>query len=139
MPTKSIDIREGSRLDGLAAEYAKARTALDQALDALKPVRAAHDEAERALFDAMENQGLASIRTHLGLFRVDDLADAKVEDEGAARAWAEQAMPELLLLNRQRLSALVRRILRGEEDVPKELPPGVTFATRQGITWRRTL
>jgi hypothetical protein len=58
-----------------------------------------------------------------------------VTDEEAAKAWADGQMPELITLNRARLSKLVRDILKGDAEVP--MPPGVNFTTSRKITWRR--
>jgi hypothetical protein len=121
-------------LKALAESVADYRNVLDEAMDAEKVARANYEEAEAALFDALEAAGIRQFRTERGLFSQNDLAWAQVEDESAARAWAEASMPELLLLNRQRLSSLVREGIR--EGHP--LPPGVTFTTSRKITWRRS-
>lgn len=130
----------------LADQLADARIALDAAEDAAKLAKAKYDAIEAALFDAMENTGLLSIRTERGLFRLNDLAWARIEDADKARVWAEQQMPELLTLNNSRLSKLVRDALKGEVTVAGGepdpatntlLPAGVTYTTSRKITWRR--
>lgn len=129
-------------LVALADDLADARVALDEANDIAKQRQSEYDALEATLFDKMEDAGLVSIRTARGLFRLNDLAWASVEDEAAARDWAETHMPELLLLNRQRLSTVVRRALKGEESVPgmegQALPPGVNFRLSRKISWRRS-
>lgn len=126
----------------LADRLADDRINLDKANDIVKELQRLYDESEAKLFDALEDAGLSSIRTDRGLFRLNDLAWASVDDEDAARAWAEANMPELLTLNRQRLSVVVRKVIKGEEDAPGvpagQNPPGVTFRTSRKITWRRT-
>lgn len=121
-------------LEDMASRVAETRYALEQAMDAEKQARELYELAETGLFDALEAQGLRQIRTPRGLFSMNDLAWASVEDEDKARLWAEAESPELLTLNRQRLSVLVRRALENG----LELPPGVTFTTSRKITWRRT-
>jgi hypothetical protein len=117
------------------------RVRLDDANEEVRARQEAYDGVEAALFDRLEDQGLTQVKTERGLFRMNELAWASVSDEEAARSWAENHMPELLLLNRQRLSVVVRRILKGEEQLPDgkagELPPGVDFKTTRKITWRR--
>ena len=130
----------------LADQLADARVALDTAEDAAKIAKARYDGIEATLFDAMENVGLQAIRTARGLFRLNDLAWARIEDPDKAREWAEQNLPELLTLNNARLSKLVRDALKGEitvaggEPDPATntiLPAGVTYTTSRKITWRR--
>lgn len=126
----------------LTDQLADRKNLLEQANDLQKKAQAEYDEVEAQLFDAMENQDLRAVRTARGLFSLNDLAWARVEDEDAARQWAEANVPELLTLNRQRLSVIVRRVIRGEEDAPGvtpgQTPPGVTFTTSRKITWRRS-
>lgn len=126
----------------LAEHLADARVALDEANDVAKTRQEVYDTLEAQLFDALENAGLQQIRTERGLFRLNDLAWASVTDETAARDWAEHHAPELLLLNRQRLSVVVRKVIKGEEPAPgmegAALPPGVDFRTSRKITWRRS-
>lgn len=120
-------------LKAIADDLANARIFLEAAMDAEKQARSVYEAYEGELFDALENAGIRQFRTERGLFSQNDLAWAQVEDEEMARAWAEANAPELLLLNRQRLSTLVRSALK-EGDT---LPPGVAFTTSRKITWRR--
>ncbi len=122
-------------LKAIADDLANARVELDKAADAEKAARAVYEQYESELFTALENAQLLQFRTERGLFSRNELAWAKVENEDTARAWAEANLPELLLLNRQRLSVIVREYLKGERD---ELPPGVDFTTSRKITWRRS-
>lgn len=123
-----------SKLEPLIEKYAEAREVREQAAALTKAAAELEDLAEAALFDLMETQGLRSVRHKtLGLFSLNDLAWAKVSDEAVARAWAEATMPEIITLNRQRLSVVVRESLRGERD----MPPGVEFSTTRNISWRR--
>lgn len=126
----------------MAEHLAIARISLDKANDEAKAAQELYDAWEAKLFDALENAGLQQIRTERGLFRLNDLAWASVTDEEAARIWAEHNAPELLSLNRQRLSVIVRRALKGEETAPgmegQTLPPGVDFRLSRKITWRRS-
>lgn len=120
-------------LKAIADDLAGARVALEAAMDAEKEARATYEQFEAELFEALENAGIRQFRTERGLFTQNDLAWASVTDEEQARAWAEANMPELLLLNRQRLSTVVRSALKEGE----ALPPGVDFTTSRKITWRR--
>lgn len=120
----------------LANLLADARVALDEANDRAKEAQAAYDKVQEELFAALEDAGLQQIRTDRGLFRLNDLAWAAVKDEEQARLWAEQNAPELITLNRQRLSVIVRNVLKGEEGAV--MPPGVDFTTSRKITWRRS-
>lgn len=119
----------------MTEKLALLRVRLEMAEDEAKRIRGDYEAVEAALFDAMENAGLRTIRTERGLFMMNDLAWAKVTDADAARAWADQNMPELLLLNQARLSKIVRDTLKGERE--GELPDGVTFTTSRKINWRR--
>lgn len=128
-------------LADLADQYADIRRDLTDANAAAKAVQEQHDILEARLFAALEDANLRSIRTERGLFTLNDLAWAKVVDEAAAREWAEHNMPELLLLNRARLSPAIRPVLAGEENLPGvepgQLPPGVDFTTSRKINFRK--
>lgn len=130
----------GAHLRDLADQYAFQRTVVEAMKDELKPEDAKLVAITATLFDAMEAAGLHSVRTAKGLFTLSDLADAKVIDATTFVEWAKQEMPEILHPNFQRLSKLVRDSLKGESSFPgiEGLPPGVDFATRRGITWRRS-
>ena len=114
---------------------ANLRIRLEMAEDEVKRIRKGYEGVEAELFDAMENAGLKNVRTERGLFTLNDLAWAKVTDAVAAKAWADAEMPELLMLNLQRLSKIVRDTLKGERD--GGIPPGVDFTTSRKINWRR--
>ncbi len=121
-------------LPALIDACADARIELDAASDAEKRARDGYEAAEAKLFDALEGLNMMSVRTPRGLFSRNELAWAQVEDEAAARSWAEKFMPELLLLNRQRLSSLIREKIRDQDP----MPDGVSFTTSRKITWRRS-
>lgn len=120
-------------IGAIANDLADARNERQRLADLVKDAQAVEDQYEAELFEALERLGVRSFRTERGLFSMNDLAWSSVEDEQLARSWAETHMPELLLLNRQRLSKVVRDAL--SEGNP--LPPGVTFTTSRKITWRR--
>jgi hypothetical protein len=126
-------IPEGSVVAALAHVLADRRIALDAARDAADEAEREYREVEAQLFDAMEAQNLTAIRTPRGLFRLNDLAWAKIIDGEAARAWAEANLPEVITLNLQRMAVVVRTALKAGQ----ELPPGVDFTTSRKITWRR--
>ena len=119
-------------LTALATAYAEARTYREQAQRRLAALQETEDRAAVALFDAMERQDLRSITHELGVFGLNDLAWAKIEDRDAAVAWAEANEPELLTLNNQRLSVAVREFIKGERP---EMPPGVGFTASRKIRW----
>lgn len=120
-------------LNALIEAYVAARSTREAAALRVKALQAIEDRATTDLFDAMERVNLRSAKHDtLGTFALNDLAWAKVTDEPTAREWAETAYPELLSVNRQRLSAIVREALR--EGDP--LPPGVGFTTSRKISWR---
>lgn len=124
----------GDRIGNYVDRYADACIVLDEAEEAAKAARATKERLEDELFTLLEAEGVRQVRHARGLFTMNDLAWASVEDEAAAREWAEQSMPEIITLNRQRLAVVVRTALR--ESQP--LPPGVTFTTSRKVTWRRT-
>lgn len=133
--TGSPILIEKGDLDLLIKAYADARNAREEADERAKALRAAEGAVEVQLFDAMERLSLRSVQHERGRFGLNDLAWADIEDSDVAREWAKAAMPELLTLNNQRLSMIVREFLKGERD---ELPPGVGFKTSRKISWRRT-
>lgn len=131
------------QLRELVEELAAARRALADMKEKLKPYQLAEDAAESALFDALENASMRSVRhKDLGLFTLSDLAEPRIEDPIAFVAWADKAAPELLTANRQRLAVVVREVLRGERpaitDTAEGLPPGVAYSTRRTIGWRQS-
>ena len=134
------------QLAQIANALADAKVLLEEAEDIAKARREAYEQVEATLFGAMEAANLESVRTPRGLFRLNDLAWARIADPDMARDWASTHMPELLTLNNARLSKLVRDALKGEVaidgGVPSEagvlLPAGVDFTTSRKITWRRS-
>lgn len=130
-------------IERLVVEYAAARRALDDMRQQTKPYQERKDRAEQALFDALEDQQLRSVRhAELGLFTLSILADPRIDNSDAFVAWAEKAMPELLMANRQRLGVIVREVLKGERDpitaTDEGLPPGVGYGMRRSISWRQS-
>lgn len=124
---------EQRQLNLLINDYAdRRRTREDIEADA-KEARGLEEKAELALFGFLEAANLRSVRHERGLFYLNDQAWARVTDEDKARAWAEAEMPEIITLNRQRLSVVVRERIKESRD----LPPGVDFTTTQKIGWRR--
>lgn len=120
----------------LVADY---KAKLDLLEDEKKRVQGDYDAAQAALFDALENAGIRQIRTQRGLFSMNDLAWASIEDVEKAKVWADLHHPELITLNLQRLSKYVRDFLKGADDAAiTELPEGVTFKTSRKITWKRS-
>lgn len=129
------EVPVSASLQPLIAAYAIARTRREQVDDEAKKARAVETEAETALFDALERQNLRSVRSdEYGQFILNDLAWASVTDRDAARQWAENEMPELLLLNSSQLSVIVRQAAKGERD----MPPGVEAKYSRRINWRRS-
>lgn len=120
----------------LADRLADLRVRLDEIRDVQKDAQKDYDAAEAQLFDALENAGLMQIRTPRGLFSTNDLVWASVIDEDSARLWADKHLPELLTLNRQRLSKVVRETLAGDREGP--LPEGVSWTASRKINWRRS-
>lgn len=119
-------------LDYLIRAYAVAREKREAAGAEEKRLRVIEDDAERELFDALEQQGLHSIRHELGQFILNDQAWSKVVDPIAARGWAEEHAPDLITLNVTRLNPTVRNALK--EGL--ELPPGVEYSIKRSIQWR---
>lgn len=120
-------------LDALIEAYVSARSQREQASERVKRLQEIEDRVTADLFDSMERLNLRSAKhDNLGTFALNDLAWAKVIDEPTARAWAETAYPELLSVNRQRLSVIVREALKTGD----ALPPGVDFTTTRKISWR---
>ena len=95
----------------------------------LDEVEPRYVEAESALFEAIENAGLESVRTQTGLFSLNDLAWPRIEDRDRLLAWAEAEHPDLLTLNLQRLQTPLRNALKEGQ----ELPPGLTYSVTRKI------
>jgi len=124
------------KIEALATQYAAAKRLLEGIKEQEKEQSKATSEIEAALFDALEDAGLTSVGIDgLGKFRLNDLAWAKIDDRDKAIEWAEQQRPELLTLNHQQLSVIVRQSIKGEDGV--EIPPGITFTTSRKIGWTK--
>lgn len=123
-----------ARLSAIADKLANARNLLDAVEDSARQYRADYEQVEAELFEALEQQGLRSIRTDRGLFSLNDLAWAKIADAATARAWADENMPEVITLNHTRLSVVVREALKKGE----EPPPGIDYTLSRKINWRRS-
>lgn len=128
-----MEAKDESRFTEAINAFADAKNALDEARDVMELAQKKADYAESRLFDLLENAGLRQVRSERGLFSMNDLAWAQVTDGEAARAWAEANMPEIITLNRSRLSVVVRTALKEGE----ALPPGVDFTTSRKVSWRR--
>lgn len=125
---------EKPELDELVGTYATARNVREAASDEEKRLRVIEGAAEAALFDAMERMSLRSVRSReLGLFTLNDMANATVTDEAKLREWALEEMPELMLPHRARLGKIVRDTLKEGGD----LPPGTDVSFYRKINWRR--
>ena len=121
-------------LDALVQAYADARSFREEISDREKYLRGVEVTAERALFEALERLNLRSVRhATLGLFTMNDMANADVTDEAKLREWALEEMPDLMLPNRMRLGKVVRDTLKEGGD----LPPGVDVVFYRKISWRR--
>ena len=123
-----------NKIEILAEAFAREKRALEAIKESEKEQSSITSKAEAALFDALEDAGLTSVKiAGLGSFRLNDLAWAKIEDRQAALEWAEQQRPEMLTLNHQQLSVVVRQAIKGEG----EIPPGVTFTASRKIGWKK--
>jgi len=123
-----------TRIENLAAAYAAAKRGLEKIKDQEKLQSKETARIESDLFDALEDEGLSGVTIpDLGKFRLNDLAWAKIENREQAMEWAEQQRPELLTLNHQQLSVIVRAAIKGEG----EIPPGVTFTASRKIGWTK--
>jgi len=121
-------------IEDLADRYARERTALDTLKEAVKMQEANTDKAAGALFDAIEAAGLRAVKVEgMGTFSLYDMAWAKIVDREKALAWAEANMPEVITLNHQQLSVVVRDALKGEVT----MPDGVDFSSSRKISWRK--
>jgi len=122
------------KIEALATQYAAAKRLLEGIKEDEKEQSKATASIEAALFDALEDAGLTSVKIDgLGSFRLNDLAWAKIEDRQLALAWADNNKPEMLTLNHQQLSMVVREAIKEDG----EIPPGVTFTTSRKIGWRK--
>lgn len=115
----------------LADEFHLRKIARDAAKQTYDTHQEHYDAAERALFNAIENAGLTSVRTPAGLFSLSDLAWPRIEDRDRLVAWAEAERPELITLNLQRLQTPLREALKEGQ----ELPPGLGFTTSRKIRY----
>lgn len=132
MTVTTEDIRPGAYLSDIIDAYALSREAYERADEVAKQKRETMEKVEAQLFAEMERQNLRSVKHDRGTFYLNDQAWARVADEVAARQWAQHEHPELITLNRSRLSVLVREALK--EGQP--LPPGVDFTASQKVGWR---
>lgn len=125
----------GKHLKGLIAEYAVKRRRREQIDDEKRAAQDAEAIAEARLFDAIEAQGLRSVKSEeFGLFILSDLAWAAVTDVAVAREWIDQEMPEILSPNATKLALIVREAIRGE----RSMPPGIEAKYTRRINWRRS-
>ena len=121
-------------LKELIVNYATARSQREAVSQRENELRKIEDAAQGALFDELERQSLRQARHEtLGLFTMNDMANALVTDEAKLREWALIEMPELMLPNRQRLSKVLRDTLKEGGD----LPPGTDVTFYRKINWRR--
>lgn len=124
MTTAAVD-----HIRGLADTFHEIKAERDAAKLVLDAIEPAYAEAESALFEAIENAGLESVRTQRGLFSLNDLAWPRIEDRDRLMAWAEAEHPDLLTLNLQRLQTPLREALKAGQ----ELPPGLTYSVTRKI------
>lgn len=121
-------------LEALVEAYVAARTTREEISDREKYLREIEGRAETALFDSIERQGLKSVRHKtLGLFSLNDLAWPSVVGNDELVAWAREAQPDLLTINKQSLGKIMRDAMRAGD----ELPPGVEPTFSRKISWRR--
>jgi hypothetical protein len=118
----------------LASAYSRERERLNILQAEERAQASVVAELEQALFDAIENAGLRSVKVAgLGTFSLYDLAWAKIADRNVAMKWAEDNCPEVITLNHQQLSVMVRAALKEEGPMPE----GVEFTTSRKISWRK--
>jgi hypothetical protein len=133
MNKRNADIPSTQVLDLIIA-YTAAKAGLEKIRDKEKIQSKETSKVEADLFDAIEDAGLRSVKVDgIGTISLNDLAWASITDRKVAMEWAEQTKPELLTLNHQQLSVLVRDAIKGEG----EMPPGVDFSTSRRISWRK--
>jgi len=124
MTTEAVD-----HIRALADTFHVIKAERDTAKLVLDEIEPRYVEAESALFEAIENAGLESVRTTRGLFSLNDLAWPRIEDRDRLLAWAEAEHPDLLTLNLQRLQTPLRAALKEGQ----ELPPGLTYSVTRKI------
>lgn len=124
MTTAAVD-----HIRALAETFYEVKRERDAAKLALDEIEPRYVEAEAALFGAIEDAGLESVRTSRGLFSLNDLAWPRIEDRDRLIAWAEAEHPDLLTLNLQRLITPTRSAIKEGQ----ELPPGLTYTTTRKI------
>jgi hypothetical protein len=123
-----------TRILDLIIAYTAAKSGLEKIKDQEKRQAKEVATVEADLFDEIENAGMRSVKVDgIGTISLNDLAWASISDRTVAMEWAEQNRPELLTLNHQQLSVLVRDFIKGEG----EMPPGVDFTTSRKISWRK--
>lgn len=127
-------ITERPEVNDLIVAYALARTLREEVSAREDELRIVENRAEQALFDGLERLNLRQARHEtLGLFSLNDQANAKVNDAAALREWAVIERPELINVNRQSLGKIVRDTLKEGG----ELPPGVEPTFYRKISWRK--
>ncbi len=121
------------RIRSLTDELHIARVLRDTAKMEYERLSAEHDEIEAKVFEAIENAGLKSVRTPVGLFTLSDLAWPKIEDRERLVAWAEAENPELISVNLQRLQTPLREAIAEG----RELPPGLGYSISRKVRLTR--
>lgn len=91
-------------------------------------------EAEVALFERMDSEGVGSIKVDKTNFVRTETVYGQVQDRSEFVAWAEDNMSELLETKERK--ALVNEVIRERLDGGQELPPGLGFYVRQYISQR---
>jgi len=136
MITHPEDEAPTAKIRDLADAFYRWKNARDDAKAVLDNIDREYAEAEAALFEAIENAGLESVRTPEGLFSLNDLAWPKIDDRDLLLAWAEAEHPDFLTLNLQRLQTPLREALRNGDVLPPGLGYSVTRKIRTTTTRR---
>lgn len=89
--------------------------------------------AERLLVDLMVNKGIERIKVGGYSFAPKPEPVAKVENQSEWLEHVKEEMPDILSVNHQTMSAIVRRALEAGAD----LPPGISVEVRDTISRKK--
>lgn len=89
---------------------------------------------ERDLFALAQDEGCFSIRTHQGQYSLKSTEYGTITDLEAFKRWVEDQNLESEFLKVEEQGARLNELVRAALEVGNELPPGVSYYTRQYIS-----
>jgi hypothetical protein len=119
----------------LCAEYLRVDKEKELAKERISGLNTREEALNQLLLDHLETEGDSSIRNEFGTFYIKDDPYCSVEDRAAYSSWIRQeGMEELLTVNYQTTSGLVKTRLEAGEPIP----PGITVFMKSTIGHRKS-